>query len=142
MRQIAAITNDIQLEKSADIMDNVVSALSAVVNGAQSSGIWGAIANGVLSVITSIIEGVIKREAQLEKDYADYIKFQIESEKQINLLIVERLKIQAEADTAFLNEISKRIEAYQNAAEAAQDGLNALYSKTVYEWEGEIYKGC
>jgi hypothetical protein len=141
MRQIAAITNDIQLEKSAEIMDNVVSALNAVVGGAQSGGIWGAIAGGVLSVITSIIEGVKKREAQVEKDYADYKKFQIDSEEQINMLIIERLKIQAEADTAFLNEISKRIEGYQKAATAAKDGLNALYSKTEYEWEGEIYKG-
>lgn len=141
MRQIAEITNDVQLEKSADIIDNVVSALNAVVNGAQSGGIWGAIAGGVLSVITSTIKGVKERRAQVEKDYADYKKFQIESEKQINLLMVERLKIQAEADTAFLNEISKRIEGYQKAAAAAKDGLNALYSKTAYIWEGEIYQG-
>lgn len=141
MRQIAEITNNVQLERSADIMDNVVSALEAVVSGASSGSVWGAIAGGVLSIITSTIEGVIKRRAQAEKDYADYKKFQIDSEEQINMLIIERLKLQAEADTAFLNEIAKRIEGYQKAAAAAKDGLNALYSKTEYEWEGETYKG-
>ena len=141
MREIAYITNNIQLEKSAEIMDNVVTTLEAIVSGASEGGIWGAIASGVLSIISSIATGVLKRKAELEKAVADFKREQIESEKQINLLMVERLKIQAEADTAFLDEIEKRIEGYQKAAAAAKDGLDALYSQTEYEWEGEIYKG-
>ena len=102
---------------------------------------WGAIASGFLSIITSIATGALKRKAELEKSIADFKEKQIETEKQINLLIVERLKIQAEADNAFLNEIAKRIEGYQKAAAAAKAGLDALYSQTEYKWEGKIYEG-
>ncbi len=141
MREIAYITNNIQLEKSADIMDGVVTTLEAVVGGASSGGVWGAIIAGFLSVISGSVTGILKREAEVEKNIADFKSEQIESEKQINLLMVERLKIQAEADTAFLNEIAKRIEGYQKAAAAAKDGLNALYAQTEYDWGGDEFKG-
>lgn len=138
MREIAYITNNIQLEKSAEIMDNVVTTLEAVVGGAKSGGVWGAIISGFLSVISNTAIGALKRKAELEKSIADFKEEQIETEKQINLLIVERLKIQAEADNAFLNEIAKRIEGYQKAAAAAKAGLDALYS----QYEGiEAVKG-
>lgn len=141
MREIANITNNIQLEKTADTMDGVVSTLEAVVGGASSGGVWGAIIAGFLSVISGSVTGILKREAEVEKNIADFKSEQIESEKQINLLMVERLKIQAEADTAFLNEIAKRIEGYQKAAAAAKDGLNALYAQTEYDWGGDEFKG-
>ena len=141
MREIAYITNDIQLEKSADIMDGVVTTLEAVVSGASSGGVWGAIIAGFLSVISGSVAGILNREVEVEKNIAAFKREQIESEKQINMLIIERLKMQAEADTAFLNEISKRIEGYQKVAAAAQDGLDALYAKTEYVWEGNTYSG-
>ena len=124
MREIAYITNNIELEKSAEIMDNVVGTLEAVGSGARTGGVWGAIIAGFLSVISNIATGALKRKAEVERSIADFKKEQIETEKQINLLIVERLKIQAEADNAFLNEIAKRIEGYQKAAAAAKAGLD------------------
>ena len=93
MREIAYVTNNIELEKSAEIMDNVVGTLEAIGSGARSGGVWGAIASGFLSVISNIATRALKRKAELEKSIADFKEKQIETEKQINLLIVERLKI-------------------------------------------------
>ena len=50
---LAAVANALG-NFGAEFADTV----NAVVGGAQSGGIWGAIAAGVLSVITSTIEGV------------------------------------------------------------------------------------
>lgn len=124
MKELASATGDADLDKTAEQFENLGNTISAAVQGLATAGPWGALAGGLMAIISNTINGIIQA-----KIYNEQL---VQSIKDYNNEVL-RLKLtlnEDDYDTIFgVNALSKVNEAAKKAQDALQNYNNAVNKK-------------